>query len=323
MTVQATPPGDDATSRRVVASVVVSYNTSRLAPLAVRSVLDAGADSVVVVDNASPRPGEWESLTSQLGEVDHVLLHRAERNDGFGAGVNLGLSLLPAGTTHVLLMNPDATLAPTALTSMLAALADAADRAVVAPRIEKSDGSVWSDGGCLDLAAGSTRRREGPPSADVTRETFLTGAVLLMPLAVLDEVGPIREDLFMYWEDADFSRRASAAGVPLILDHRAGAVHDAGASSTGRAGSAKSALWHYYVNRNRLVVCREQGASRVGLLLGPGRRATRSLLATAYRSDDRQACLVAAARGILAGWRYDLGGRGARGPRPPSTRARA
>lgn len=123
---------------------------------------------------------------------------------------------------------------------------------------------------------------------------------MFMTVETWNELGGFRPDLFMYWEDAEFSLRASAQGNRLGVVGSARVWHKVGGS---QGGDGKSALYFYYMARNRLLVCRPDGG-RLGLLAVVGLRYTLRLLRSALRErDERWVKSMAVVRGSLAGLR--------------------
>ncbi len=73
---------------------------------------------------------------------------------------------------------------------------------------------------------------------------------MLLPRAVIERVGYMDEDLFMYCEDVDYCIRLADAGVPLWYIPQAQLWHKAG-------GTAGGMLSVYYITRNTLYLrCR-------------------------------------------------------------------
>ncbi|MFC1596254.1 glycosyltransferase family 2 protein [Candidatus Margulisiibacteriota bacterium] len=60
---------------------------------------------------------------------------------------------------------------------------------------------------------------------------WLSGACLLVPKSVIDRVGLLDEDFFMYWEDADWCKRIKDAGYKIVWLPTAEIYHHAGQSS--------------------------------------------------------------------------------------------
>ena len=74
---------------------------------------------------------------------------------------------------------------------------------------------------------------------------------------------PLRAELFMYWEDIELSFRARERGWRMGVAYDLVAVHDEGGSSA--VGRGRSALFHYFQSRNRLIVLADRGYSPVKL----------------------------------------------------------
>ena len=220
-------------------------------------------------------------------------------NVGFGAGINAGVARArDLGCARVLALNPDATIDPDSVRVLLDA-SRADPRALLGPRIVRSDGTTWFSGAVLDPENGTTRRAR-PDELDGDR-TWQTGACFLATIAMWDVVGGFDDDYFMYWEDLDLSWRWREAGGSVLLCADATAVHDAGGT---QSGAGKSSLYVYFNCRNRLLFARKRFSSR------HGRRWWRGSVAYAWSVATRGSrrmlarhplLLWSALRGTLAG----------------------
>jgi GT2 family glycosyltransferase len=196
------------------AVLVVAYGP--LDPLR-ECLTSVGLHAVLVVDNGQDE--RVRQLCAELG-MRYV---RADTNRGFAAGVNLGLAALDADS-DVLLLNPDAVLAPGAVAALQTALHADVRLAAVAPRLVSPDGvalrvrwpmpgpaQVWRD--ALGLA---------PARA---ADTFVVGTCLLLRREALAQVGGFDERYFLYAEEADWQRRALAAGWKVGVAEDVVVVH--------------------------------------------------------------------------------------------------
>jgi GT2 family glycosyltransferase len=106
------------------------------------------------------------------------------------------------------------------------------------------------------------RRTEPYRCRHRTRVTWLTGACIAAPRAVLRELGPFDPAIHLYGEDLDLGLRAGLAGVPsFFCPEICRVVHHAGGSSTLAYGSADG--WRAQGTRNwRAVLRRTYGARR-------------------------------------------------------------
>ena len=263
-----------------VALVVVSYGSSALlAANLPRTVGDSGV-RVVVVDSFSGT-GERDAVSRLTAEHGWELL-TPPTNVGFGGGSNLGAGhALAAGARVLVFLNPDAWTDPAGLAA-LAAAARSSDRALVAPRIRRPDGSVYSSGlTYLHRADGTMTGLRASPD-DVP---WLSGACLAVGAELWAELGGFDEDYFLYWEDVDLSWRAVALGAGLEVVDDAHVVHDEGGTQESR-GRAKSETYYRYDIRNRMLFARKN--------LGPAdvrrwrRTLPRAARAVALRGGRRQ-----------------------------------
>jgi GT2 family glycosyltransferase len=239
-----------------LAVVIVNYGSHELLAQNLAPLTRARPDlAVVIVDNLST-PAERAAVTA-LSAAEGWHLELPDGNEGFGTGMNRGVARVEGlGRTHVLLLNPDALIDAKAVTALLAA-SEADDDAMVAPRILRPDGSLWSAGSDLYLADGrirSRRRREEGTTARI--EPWLSGACLLLSIALFRRAGGFDDAYFLYWEDVDLSHRVTAAGGRLVLLDDVMAVHaEGGTQGAGgqSSGEAKSTVYYFHNIRNRML----------------------------------------------------------------------
>ena len=92
------------------------------------------------------------------------------------------------------------------------------------------------------------RRQRPPPPKHWYDDPFLTGASMLLRLEAVNAVGPIDEDYFLYFEDADYVQVLRAGGWKTAYVPDAAIIHDM-SSTTG----FQSEQYVYYFSRNRLI----------------------------------------------------------------------
>jgi N-acetylglucosaminyl-diphospho-decaprenol L-rhamnosyltransferase len=215
--------------------------------------------AVVVVDSGSSDGGA--ALARERGARVTVL----DGNLGFGAGCNVGLSMVREPVTA--LVNPDVELLDGGLAA-LAAKAEARD-ALIAPRLLNADGSVQDSAhpvpGRLEglvpallprpLLPPPIRRRYEPWRSEGTRTVgWATAACLVARSDLLRRLGPFDPDAFLFYEDMELCLRADRAGVPTILRPDVAVRHRGGASTGPALGGQDLTL---RARRRREVVARE------------------------------------------------------------------
>jgi GT2 family glycosyltransferase len=264
-----------------VAVIVVNYGSAELLAVNLPRTAGDGGVRVVVVDSFSDA-GERTAVTRLAADRGWALL-TPETNVGFGGGSNLGAAYaLAAGARILVFLNPDAWTDPAGLATLATAVRRSQGEALVAPRILRPDGEVYSRGlTYLHLADGTMSGSRRSPD-DVP---WLSGACLAVGTELWGELGGFDEDYFLYWEDVDLSWRALALGARLEVVDDAHVVHDEGGTQESR-GRAKSETYYRYDIRNRMLFARKN--------LGPSdvwrwqRALPRAARAVALRGGRRQ-----------------------------------
>ncbi len=206
--------------------------------------LSLGLVEVVLVDNDS-NDGTAELVEKQF---PHVTLIRAGGNLGFSRSNNLAFA---RSTGQVILyLNPDTIVNTPALESCLTRIINEPSIGIISPKLVQGDGT-------LDLAC----RRSIPSIWDgFTRATGLAkffpkvrlfagynltflpenetypvgcvnGAFMMVRRDVLDQIGLLDEQFFMYGEDLDLCYRCQQARFQVIYDGRHTIIHLKGQSS--------------------------------------------------------------------------------------------
>lgn len=230
-----------------VTAVVVSWNVRDLLRRCLASLQEAKAEGLaleaVVVDNAS-HDGSADLVRS---EFPWARLVENPDNAGFSRGCNQGAAL--GQGRSLLLLNPDAWLAPGSLAKMVRYLDSHPEVGVAGPRTFGCDGSLQSSRRRFPTAATafleSTTVQHHFPALSLFRRYYcedlpedqeqqvdwLTGACLLIRRAAWEQVGPLDERFFMYFEETDWCWRAHHAGWRAVYLPDAEAHHAGGGSS--------------------------------------------------------------------------------------------
>lgn len=226
-----------------VSAVLVSYNSAAYLPDCLRSLRAEGVADVVIVDNASA-----DGSVRVAREADpEARVVETGANLGFGSAANRGVATTMA--EYVLILNPDTVVEPGTVKALSEALDRDAGLAVVGPRIENLDGTLYPSvrrfpelgvafgHAFLGLAwpANPYTRRyrmldwdHDRPAVDVD---WVGGACILVRRAAFDVVGGFDEAYFMYVEDVDLCWRLGKAGWRIGYEPGGRVVHALGGSS--------------------------------------------------------------------------------------------
>lgn len=265
------------------------------ADLAIARLRELPTDARAIVIDNSPDGSQVALLRESSGQA--IILHTENR--GFGAAVNVALKHCSPG--WVLLLNPDASLSELALRT-LRQVAD--DRAIdlAAPVILNSNtGRVWYAGARLEpftmrcIHRGFGQQLETLSlTKPVTTTDVVSGCILLLSPNARRTVLPLREDLFMYWEDVDLSLRARSAKLTL------GVVPASVGSHSKR--THRSLLFYEYNARNRLLVARTQSRyTWWAALVTTPIIVAREILWIVRHENQRWQCTRSVVRGLTSG----------------------
>lgn len=238
--------------------VVVNWRRADLTLACLESLRDEVARdgrSVTVVDNGSG-DGSAERLRAGAPWARHIAL---AENAGFAAGVNAAMTGTNADI--VVLLNNDALATPGLVDHLTAPFRETPELAATTARILllESDGTVGatnSTGNVVDADGnGGDRDWLAPHPADSPPDVFgFCGGACALRVQAVDDVGPLDESLFMYYEDTDLSWRLRRRGWAIQYVSDATALHRH-ASSSG----VDSEIFIVSNTRNRLVVALRHG----------------------------------------------------------------
>lgn len=237
------------------AIVVVNYGSHRLLEhnMAGRPWRQHGL-SVVVVDNFST--AAERAAVSRLADRNGWTALLQDDNPGFGEAVNAGVEhALAAGADSVVLLNPDAVLAPAAAARLVDVVRHE-PMMLVAPRIVRPSGRPYFTGAVIDRKTGRVRSTAGVVPADDTRIPWITGACMAYSRQLHQATGGFPSGYFLYWEDVDFSLRVAGASGELMITPDVEALHDEGGTQEQDDAPARkghSPQYYYYNCRNRLL----------------------------------------------------------------------
>ena len=225
---------------------IVLYNSGDSLVDCLRSIrpeLDSGFAELIAVDNASPD----DSVPILRAEIPAAQVVEMDENRGFAAGVNAAIAR--ARGRYWLLLNPDVRVSAGGLRCLVAWMDAHPAIAVASPDLVDVNGE-WEEPGRTSPSVGRTLLRLSrlhrllPP--DVRRRVFLgsyatrgdqlgvgwvPGTVMIVRPAAAGEVGPMREELFMYGEDLEWCWRMRRAGWRIGVCSSTTFIHERSSSA--------------------------------------------------------------------------------------------
>jgi GT2 family glycosyltransferase len=264
-----TPPRPEGDARPDVTVAVLSWNARGYLRRCLASLYQPDDESVqaawtkagYVTMPSSPERVSWETVVVDQESLDgspemveaefpEARLVRQKPNLGFAGGNNVAYG--HAAGRYFLLLNSDTVVHPGWLTALVE-YADAHPRVgLIGPKLLNPDGSLqYSCRRFPSLGAGLFRHtplewlapknrftadylmRDWPH--DEPREVdWLSGACLMARREMIEEIGPLDDGYFMYFEDVDWAMRAHRAGWEVCYVPEPVVIHEIGRSSDRR-----------------------------------------------------------------------------------------
>ncbi len=244
----------------LVSIITVNYNQWAVTAELLDSLRtqDYPALEVIVVDNASKTPVPAD----MINEYEEVRFLRSDENLGFAGGNNIGIRA--SNGDFLFFVNNDAEVPAGAIHRLLDLYQEVPDLGAVSPLLCYYN---ENPGQAPDLIqyAGTTyvhpltarNRTLGEKEPDRGQfsspkpTAYVHGAAMMIPRSVIERVGLMPENFFLYYEELDWSEQMRRAGYSLYIEPRAKIYHKESLSV-----GAQSTLKTYYLNRNRILFMR-------------------------------------------------------------------
>ncbi len=267
--------------------IIVSYNTRELLEKCLDSVIKSlsrhpdpakggagGQDlptEIIVVDNHSQdNTVTWlkkyikasAKIRSKIG-VDLSLIVNND-NLGFAKANNQGIKI--ARGEYILLLNSDTIVKNGALGKMVSFMEERKEFAILGPKLLNADGTPQPSLGkfpTLPVVAAmlflehflpaSFLRVRGSPKNEREGD-WVMGAALLLRREVYEKIGGLDENIFMYMEEADLTRRIRQLGFKTAYFHKMQIIHLEGQTTDDGTIALKRRLesTRYYCEKYKL-----------------------------------------------------------------------
>lgn len=221
-----------------------------------------GNYQVVLVDNGS----EDDSVAAVRKDFPEAEIVETGKNLGFAGGNNVGIEYaMQQGADYVFLINNDTTVHSAYLTELVA-VAESDDKiGAVGSKIyyHSEPERIWFAGGKINWLRNKGEHigldEIDKGQFDEIREVgYLTGCALLVKREVVEKIGVLEDDYFLYYEDVDYSLRIQNAGYKTIYAPKSMIYH-----KVSRSTKPGSSSYVYYHVRNGLVNARRNGSLAV------------------------------------------------------------
>lgn len=209
---------------------------------------------VIVVDNGS----QENILPKWIKQYPKYHFIRSQKNLGFAGGNNLGIA--ESTGDYLFFINNDTIITERLIEKLTYFLNDNQDYATVSPKIHYHTPSTmlqYAGFAKMNFYTGRNKcvgqfETDNGQYDNLDKLThYAHGAAMMLRKTMIDEVGPMPENYFLYYEEMDWCETFKKAGYKIGLCMDALIYHKE-SLSTGK----NSALKSYYMNRNRLLFIR-------------------------------------------------------------------
>ncbi|MDO8367410.1 MAG: glycosyltransferase family 2 protein [Saprospiraceae bacterium] len=247
----------------MVTIITVNYNETATTCALLDSIRRQGYRDVevIVVDNAS-RENPAFIFQTQYPEAKFI---RSDRNLGFAGGNNLALPF--AHGEYLFFVNNDAELEPGCIEQLLQHFEDHSNTGIVSPLIcyfpedetkRKALPVIVQYAGMTPVSAFTGRNRTiGQREQDRGQfvrpmlTAYTHGAAMMTPRVVIEQVGPMWDGFFLYYEELDWCERIRRSGFEVWVEPRARVWHKE-SLTIDKIGTQKT----YFLTRNRILFMR-------------------------------------------------------------------
>lgn len=251
-----------------VHAVIVTHNPDLQTLERLLDATQCQVRGVILVDNASSNVRETCDLLSARGFIDDLVL--LENNMGLAAAQNIGIERArKAGASHVLFLDQDSIPEPGMVARMLDATMQIVDSGLNVGAVGARYKGVHADNESFFVQFGWFKFKRvfcSEKDEKYVRADFLISSGTLIPVKVLDQVGPMDEQLFIDHIDTDWFLRANAMGLfsygvcDAVMAHGLGEATYRIWFGRWRFVPRHKPFRYYYIYRNSLLLYRRPHA---------------------------------------------------------------
>ncbi len=250
--------------------IIVNWNAEKFLKNCLKSIYEKVSDAnfeIFVVDNAS-RDNSAEVTRCKFPRVKLI---KNKENVGFAKANNQAIR--QAKGKYLLLLNPDTIVLNKSIEKMVDFAKRHDDIGILGPKIIRDDGSIqpscWKFHSIFNVFWESAFANKLPGGYfyrsfhyDELKEVdVVSGACLLIRKQVIENVGPMDEDYFIYSEETDWCFEAKQDGWKVIFFPEAKIIHKGGQSSKSafekclvESYRSKTRFFKKHFNRSKSII---------------------------------------------------------------------
>lgn len=242
-----------------LAIIILNYNSSDKIVNQVTKLMDEGISSsnFYIVDNNSEKKDKYNLF--DFTKSNNLNFIQSIENGGYAEGNRLAIEKsVEDKKNYFLILNPDIEIAGSIVQNLYNAMIEDEELYILGPRIcEKENREIiFSDGGKLNTSNffEANHINIGKNIKDIEMPTFnydidyINGSAMMFKKELLNLIGRMREDFFMYYEETEWCYRLDkvpnakqAIMTSMVVYHEL---------------SKDDPFKKFYLTRNRIFMCR-------------------------------------------------------------------
>lgn len=252
-----------------VAIIVLNWNGWIETQLCIDSLLPILNENthLIICDNGST-DDSWEHLQSFLSQ-SFITLIQTGSNKGFAGGMNVGIkyALENLNPDFVWLLNNDVQIYPDALEKLLICANQNKKIGMWGSTLLENDGKTQCAGGCVyypyltifkPVLAGKTLEEIQNIDPSKVKLDYIAGAALFIGTKIIEKIGLLNEEYFLFYEELDYSQRLKKAHFNIAWCKESVVIHKGSASVGNVRDNDKEKIKNanYYENLSTLKYSR-------------------------------------------------------------------
>lgn len=176
-----------------------------------------------------------------------ITLIESNQNKGFASGNNIFIKKLTATNAFIWMLNPDMVIMDNTLDNLVKFALTVDQRTIIGSTVKsyaKPDETLNLGSGRVNFFTGTVKMAE--TKQDLAKIDYISGGSLFTHSAAFKDIGLMREDYFLYWEETEWCFRAKQNKYLLKVCQES-IVYDKISTSIG-----KGFLAEYYYSLNAL-----------------------------------------------------------------------
>lgn len=240
---------EDLSDANLISIVIVTYNNENTIERVLESIFDSIAINyeIIIIDNNSQ-----DKTVEIVKRIENPLLKTffLKKNLGYARGNNYGAKM--SNSEFIMFLNPDAIIGKETISKLYHAhlkLTKKFGKVIISPKIDVmlKGSQVFKLGTINSMGFAFFDHLDGYKEKNLQKTDFISGCCFLMARQDFINLDLFEPDLFMYYDDVEFSIRARINGYKLFVVNYISVLH-----LKTDIDYKLNKFKYYYVERNRM-----------------------------------------------------------------------